>query len=189
VARGVSADRDLNRALPRLNVDDSVQQAPNTWNAQNAQNAQGMAAGTPSGAQVADPQTQIVRAQEQGQGAPAAWRQLRDAAEVHRTRGEVALAASSFRHALEQNPPDADRIAIAQALHDLLQRSGQIVEATQVHAQYLARPNNAAELANAVPTPSNSTPRPAASRPMPSRAAPRMRRAPASQDSYSNAAY
>jgi hypothetical protein len=181
IAARPALDSDLNRGLP----------APPSFG-----NALNSATATPSGTNNYNGVNEG-RAQQVWQAGSAPWQQLRDAADTHRTRGEINLAVSSYQSALAQDPPDADRVAIARALHETLLRAGRIVEAGEVQARYLARPTQTSELANQVrvtPTPSasatsSSVPRPAASRPMPSRAAPRMRRAPSNIDFQYQSAY
>lgn len=167
----VSGDRALDQALPRSPID-SVAQA-NAW---------------PSQQQTA----QVQSAAGSNAAANNSWRALRDAAEGHRARGQTELAIVAFRDALAQDPPDADRRAIAQALYETLLQNGQVREASVVQGRYLARPTEVNALANEVNAESQTTQvtsRPAASRPMPSHAAPRSRRAPSQGDSYNNLAY
>ncbi len=166
----VSGDRGLDQALPRSPLDNGGQR--NVWVAQQ-----------PTQAQSAAPSTAATN---------TSWRSLRDAAESHRARGQTELAVAAFRDALAQDPPDADRRAIAQALYETLLQSGQVREASVVQGRYLARPTEVNALANEVNAESQttqSTSRPAASRPMPSHATSRSRRAPSQADSYSNVAY
>jgi Putative zinc-finger len=120
------------------------------------------------------------------------WQSLRDNGESLRARGQSDLAIVAFRDALAQDPPDAERRAIAQSLVDTLLQRGQVHEASVIQGRYLARPTELNGLSNEVHGDSSAnavTSRPAASRPMPSHAAPRSRRAPSQSDAYNNLAY
>lgn len=167
----ISGDPALDRGMPRLTAAGS---APGqTWG------------GAPAPTRSAP--TQITQGTNSN-----TWQSLRDNAESLRARGQPDLAIVAFRDALAQDPPDADRRAIAQSLVDTLLQRGQVHEAGVIQGRYLARPTELNGLSNEVHTdssPATVTSRPAASRPMPSHAAPRSRRAPSQSDAFNNLAY
>jgi tetratricopeptide (TPR) repeat protein len=120
----------------------------------------------------------------------ASWQSHRQSGDAHRAQGQHDLAAAEYRQALAQNPPPAERAAIANALYATLMSSNRVQEANEVQASYLNRPSDANEAANEVTAAqgaapsnniapragSNSNYRAPTSVPQPSRAMPRMRR-------------
>ncbi len=124
----------------------------------------------------------------------ASWQTHRQSGDAHRAQGQHDLAAAEYRQALAQNPPPAERAAIANALYATLMSSNRVQEANEVQASYLNRQSDANDAANevtaaqaAAPTNnvvpragSNSNYRAPTSMPQPSRAMPRTRRSTSS---------
>lgn len=163
-------DPALNRGMPGLPLGNTATQQ--TWQGP-AQNATAQ---------------NNVQAQPVQDGA-AGWQVARDVGRVQHTQGRNEAAIAAYRRALELDPPEAERTAIARDLYQALQESGHARDASDVYARYLMRANNATELANQMrSTPSSSQERPSIAHPAPSRpAARRMRQsAPATNDAYNS---